>query len=80
MLYHFHHVLIQIMNYDIYNTLCLNCSKKSVHHQKWSPGPILAGQNWSPLLILVPHENVISECSRAKWQGMYYLCMVLAIR
>ena len=24
MLHHFHHVLIQVMNYEIYNILCLN--------------------------------------------------------
>ena len=38
--------------------------KKSVRHQKQSPRTNFGSQNWSPLPILVPHENVILQPSK----------------
>ena len=39
-------------------------TKKSVHRQKWSPGPFLAAKTGPPLPISVPHENVILQPSK----------------
>ena len=41
-----------------------NVMKKSVRPQKWSPRTNFGSQNWSPLPMSVPHENVLLQPSK----------------